>query len=325
MYRRRNRVVIIPLTGGLGNQLFQLAFAIYISRRISLPYLLEQGIAKPRQVAGYASLFQLGIGDIALAESRKETSPSQLISKIYGWNLVNGVYGRYGKQVSFRRFAELLSSVVFSLRVRRWCSIYISSGLGYDEKFNTEKSGGLYIGYFQSFRYAIEVGVFEQLMRLVPINQSQLLEKWITEVEKLRPILLHVRLTDYASENSFGLLDDSYYRDSLNFLKSNGVKGPIWVFSDDKLAAMHLLAKVSEEFDLNFFDSDGLSDVENWYLMRKFSAFVIANSSFSWWAAFLRDKQNSFVCYPIPWFKSQEAPRDLFPDNWIPIASPREY
>jgi hypothetical protein len=109
--------------------------------------------------------------------------------------------------------------------------------------------------------------------------------------------------------------------ESLRVLKGAGIDKPVWVFSDDIESAKKHLSGVQEEFQLNFFESSKLSDVENWHLMRRFSAYVIANSSYSWWAAFLRQDQSAVVIYPRPWFRDGEAPRDLFPLDWIPIRA----
>lgn len=319
--RWRCESIVVPLTGGLGNQLFQLAFAIRQSTVYSLPYLLDQGIANPRLTSGHASLFDLSLGNVKLDDARKYTRSNPLLKRIYGWNLLNGVTGRFKRFGLVLLLGQKMSGFLISLRMRAWCSIFVSSGLGYDGKIANVKSGGFFIGYFQTYKFGIEAGVFNQLRALTPVTISPLLRRRMSEVEEIHPILVHVRLTDYIAESSFGILSESYYRTSLRLLRDKGISSPIWIFSDDIEASKDCLKTLSAEFKLYFFNSETLSDVENWHLMRKFSAYVISNSSYSWWAAFLRENQESCVCYPAPWFSSQKDPEELFPKDWIPIPS----
>jgi hypothetical protein len=67
-----------------------------------------------------------------------------------------------------------------------------------------------------------------------------------------------------------------------------------------------------------------ISPSETLELMRYGRAYVIANSSFSWWGAYLRMNHRASVYAPKKWFKGMEDPADLIPPDWriVPIANP---
>lgn len=316
-----NQAIVVPLTGGLGNQIFQLSFALHYSNLTKLPYALEESVAKPRLTLGHASICELNLGDDPIITISVNGKPRNLASKVYGWNLVNGITGRYSNFLYAGVLIKYISSFVFFLTTRFWTRLHVLNGLGFDPEITKSGSGGVFVGYFQTYKYSRPQEVFRKLMLLKPARISKPLSESIATVDVMKPILLHVRLTDYLAEDSFGVPDKSYYLASLRVLKENGINKPVWVFSDDIESAKKHLSGVEEEFQLNFFESSKLSDIENWHLMRSFSAYVIANSSYSWWAAFLRKDQSTIVIYPQPWFRDGEEPRDLFPLDWIPIQA----
>jgi hypothetical protein len=63
----------------------------------------------------------------------------------------------------------------------------------------------------------------------------------------------------------------------------------------------------------------GLTASENLELMRLAKGFIIANSTFSWWGAFLSREKNCLVTYPSPWFSDLANPPMLFPEKWVGV------
>jgi hypothetical protein len=316
-----SKEIIVPLTGGLGNQLFQLAFGLSHSSRTGHPYLLDAKIARPRLIDSHAALCELSFDTSPIATIDKKIIFNNLVSKFYGWNLVNGINTKFRKFNPLRILSYLASLIIFQIGLATPLNFTVSQGLGFDPIISRRASGGLYIGYFQTYRFPEIPKVFNQLMKLRPKRISNQLSEIISIVDETKPMLLHVRLTDYLSEVNFGIPSESYYMDALNALRNKGFRNPVWVFSDDIGAAKLHLSNIEEEFDLHYFDGSILGDVENWFLMRRFSAYVIANSSYSWWAAFLRENQSTVVMYPQPWFRGGNEPKDLFPPDWIPIPA----
>ncbi len=128
------------------------------------------------------------------------------------------------------------------------------------------------------------------------------------------PIALHVRRTDYITNPNHVALDLSYYEKALEYFDSNS---EVIIFSDDPKWCL----------EQKLFESDRflVSETGNNYLdlciMTLCSNHIIANSSFSWWGAWLSNSKR--VIAPADWFKGSNNEhldtRDLIPENWTVI------
>jgi hypothetical protein len=129
------------------------------------------------------------------------------------------------------------------------------------------------------------------------------------------PLIVHMRFGDYRLENSFGLLTQKYYQESVKELWSSGDFKSVWVFSDEIDEARRYLqdTKISE---IRYIPDVAKSSAQTLEAMRLGKGYVIGNSSFSWWAAQLSDNVNAKVIAPTPWFIGQDEPSALIPPNW---------
>jgi hypothetical protein len=84
---------------------------------------------------------------------------------------------------------------------------------------------------------------------------------------------------------------------------------------------MEYFDQTFKNLPVQFFNQSGLSDVEVWDLMRHFSAYIISNSTFAWWAAFLRENQGAPVYAPDPWFQGMASPNKLIPEDWTRVKA----
>jgi hypothetical protein len=159
--------------------------------------------------------------------------------------------------------------------------------------------------------------VKQSLKSLQVINGSDIFESMRQRIIQENPIIIHIRRGDYAFEPDFGVLSSAYYRDGLNFLKSKGAEGRVWAFTDDHVWAAEILQSSGLiNLDIEIVDDSGLLTGEVFELMRFGSAYVIANSSFSWWAAYLSKIEGALVVAPDPWFIGLPEPAELIPPIW---------
>jgi hypothetical protein len=89
----------------------------------------------------------------------------------------------------------------------------------------------------------------------------------------------------------------------------------VLVFSDDIVAAKQIFSQLDISLPVQFVEPLEDSPEETLILMSKSDALVISNSTFSWWAAQLGNK-NKFVVRPSKWFRGMLDPEDLFPPEW---------
>jgi hypothetical protein len=125
---------------------------------------------------------------------------------------------------------------------------------------------------------------------------------------------LHVRLSDYRNEDSFGIPGLSYYRSSLEKLLSRFPSAEVWLFSDEPESASKKLDSISNHFTRVVGTEFDTIDVLS--IMRTCDGYIIGNSSFSWWGAFISASQSPEVFCPVPWFQSGLSPKGLYPSSW---------
>jgi hypothetical protein len=92
----------------------------------------------------------------------------------------------------------------------------------------------------------------------------------------------------------------------------------VWVFSDEPTEVNQYI-KLPLGYGMRVVGDNGLNPAETLELMRHGSAYVIANSTFSWWAAFLSYERGCPTIMPAPWFQNMPSPEGIKPENWIEI------
>jgi hypothetical protein len=311
--RSQKKSVYLFLTGGLGNQLFQYAAGLYLAEKHNLNLTADTSTGRPRtDLSGTPEIYSF---DLPLMDSINPipfTTP--LVSRICGYRLRRAL----NRKIICRNSSKLLDFIFrdfwISLSIKRFVKLFVAEELGNTPLPNYKRSTYL-IGYFQTYYFAQYPKVYDSLMslRLRHVNPDVAQYFALSELEK--PLIVHVRLTDYLSEASFGIPSSKYYSDSIASQWDLGIYKKIWVFSDDIEGARQ---RIPQHFYSNIrwispADFDSASTLE---VMRFGHGYVIANSSFSWWGAFLSYKANTKIIAPNPWFIGKKDPLDLIPLEW---------
>lgn len=183
----------------------------------------------------------------------------------------------------------------------------------------------LIYGYFQSYKYFHEN--YEIICRIIGLGKmkDELLKKLNLNDEYLKNcISMHFRLGDYKKIQEFHpLATYEYYRNSLNFIKNKTSETyNILYFCEDIDIddVMITINRLEKEFPQYIFIR-GENILEDWEQMLFMSCChhnIIANSSFSWWAAYFNFWPDKIICYPSIWFgeKANNNTKDLCPKEW---------
>jgi hypothetical protein len=304
-----NHRVWISLTGGLGNQLFQLAAACSLDPS---ELVLESRFGMPRKTKNIPDILYFEFPE--KIKWGKEAPEPLFFRKVVGFLLRAGIEPRKVEESRLvKTLIVVISKVLISFRVGKNVDIVTANDVGYSP-IQTKSSNIFLIGYFQTWRYAELPEVRDFLKSLTLKEKSPLL----IEHEKLAleefPLVVHVRLGDYRLENDFGLLSSRYY-ESIAELWSSGAYKKLWLFSDEPTEALELIPANLWEHT-RVIDDKSEAPCVTLELMRLGYGYVIANSSLSWWGAMLSRTENPSVTAPQPWFKSMDEPKDLIPLNW---------
>jgi hypothetical protein len=238
----------------------------------------------------------------------------KLTRKIFGFNLRSGYLpGKYEKNAAFRVVRNLISVFALSMLLKQRFKLTVSRNLGNDSFLGMGKTNEILVGYFQTHMVAAEVLKIKESIFLEVGDEEFVHYRLLAQTES--PLLVHVRLGDYQLENQFGILSDVYYQSAIESQWATGQYKKIWLFSDQPLDA---LEKIPEEFrnTIRILQTDHMESAEILRVMTLCKGFVIANSTFSWWGAFLREDQAGLVIAPQPWFIALPEPSKLIPDDW---------
>ena len=303
------RNFIVSLTGGLGNQLFQLAAGLKIFEGQEVHLTVAYGNPRPfnKDTADLYSFFLPNNVNII----NKKTA-ALLVKKCVGYNLRMGTDPRkYENLKIVKWFIKCATNSLLFLDLHQSFTLVAGKGVGFS-KISKSKKNSLLVGYFQSYKWAVESNVFKALKTIKPIEESLLLESLIRKAKAEKPLFVHVRLTDYKNEEKIGIPSKDYYFNSVKELMKSEGFSKIWLFSDEAETAKNY---IPDEFITMIPEIDG-SPALTLELLRHGSGYVIANSSFSWWGAFLSYEENVRVIAPYPWFRNLASPLDLIPPNW---------
>ena len=284
--KRPEKTPQINLNGGLGNQLFGWALAYSLSRTMGLQVGLN---VKNLHQRGF-ELTNFNIPDISNITFSTISNHSRIRASLR------------------RRFVKLRSRDEF-----------FESGFGFDQRVFESREKTTFNGYFQSWKYFHQYReeIVHQLQ--APKNPSAKYLDFVKSLSEKKWIAIHVRRGDYVKfKNYHGLASSEYYTMSLDLVSHAIGDIDIVVFSDDISEAKKIVPNATQYI----CEEDISSPVENLILMSKATHFIGANSSFSWWAAYIGDQKEKINIFPRPWFAEKNIDtRDLLLPHWLTLGN----
>ncbi len=307
---------IVILAGGLGNQLFQFAFSLNQGNQGTV--IIEQNLLhNAKNSTGDPELHDF----VLPGNSIWNNNPP----KFSGLTKISNLLIRFSAKDKLNTFESIIlpaillsASFFFSVRYCRVVFCRVADGVGFFESkfFRNQVS----VGYFQSYKWVQSNSVPLNSMKEMKLaNNFEDLQTYEKLSKAEEPLCVHVRLGDYFNEPKIGILPDKYYHDALQYQFSKLNYKKIWLFSNDPEQAIGVIPPEFKSM-VRIIESD-LSSAQTLEVMRLCSGYVIANSSFSWWGAFLSKKDSPIVACPQKWFKISEDPKFITPPNWHKIIS----
>lgn len=173
-------------------------------------------------------------------------------------------------------------------------------------------AGGYLHGYWQSERYFFSIA--DQIRNAFTFRSVTNL---ILPYRERNNISVHVRRGDYLSTGSIhASCNADYYSRALDSLGLNACDTRVYVFSDDPVWAQKNLSNIHP--NIHFVEGNiGADSYKDMYLISQCDHHIIANSSFSWWGAWLNQSPKKRVIAPKRWFSDPSLDdRDILPKSW---------
>lgn len=299
--------VLMPLLGGLGNQLFQLSAALFVATDREVLLISNLGNQR-RNVENQPEI-----------QSLELPAKIKFDKKLRGHKFCTVVFNRLlvRKQNSFLTRVLLYSfaRVVLSLHFHKVVRIHTSNNVGYDE-WKSRNSTEVGIGYFQSYKWTEKSEIIDLMKKLRPKIESNRFVELRKQIRESESLVIHIRLGDYLNEPGIGVLSPEYYLNALKEFDREIDK--YWIFSDQPQEARKLLPENILHKCL-FVQPSELNTIETWELMRYGENYIISNSTFSWWSARLSYAESPVVIAPSPWFAELPNPELIIPLEWKEI------
>jgi hypothetical protein len=292
-------MIIVRLIGGLGNQMFQYALGRRLAAERNVPLKLDIAWYQEHTLRSYQlDRFQI---------SSQVATPQEVecVTKSHWRGLPGRFYQAIQRRLPYHRRAvvrEVASSFDLSI-------------------LKVSKSAYL-IGYWQDEAYfkPVELPLRQEFMLKHPFSPGSAV--WASKIQACNSVSVHVRRGDYVSDSNifqkFGLCGVEYYLKAFEYISAHDSGFTFFVFSDDLDWARQNLGFFSPA---EFVRVEGRTqDEEEMILMSLCRYHIIANSSYSWWGAWLGKGDGNMVIAPKKWFNTKEIDRTNLPlADWILI------
>lgn len=266
----------VIITGGLGNQMFQYALVLALRNR---------GF-KVKMDISYYGFLQMHNG--------------YELKRVFGIN--EPVKDSQGLHMYWLR-------TIFKFKPKY---LFYKDCCFFDEKILKSPSKYLY-GYWQDERYFKEISETIRKAFQFP-HMDSVNANLAEEMTNCNSVSLHIRRGDYA-EFGMNILEKDYYSDAVKKITQN-VKNPFfYIFSDDQQVAKEIAEYLKIPYQI-INNNQGQESYKDIYLMSHCHHNIIANSSFSWWAAWLNTNYDKIVISPKTWSKRSPILKPQVSD-WI--------
>jgi hypothetical protein len=287
-------MIITRLQGGMGNQMFQYAIGRALSLKYNVPLKLDKSIYD---------------ADTNLVKRTYDLSVFNIEENIAEANEVPFIYRNHIKGKLFYMIGVFLRRLFVNKGKERF--------FNFDSNIFSLGSDMYLDGYWQSPKYFTNI---EDVIRKDFTLKNKLpshIENLKEVIEKENSLCVHVRRGDYVGNKHHEVVGKEYYEKAIEKMKSLTMISKIYVFSDDikwceenmKFDAPTMF--VGEEYA-------GQKAEGHLVLMSTCKNFIIPNSSFSWWGAWLSNNKDKKVIVPKKWFPFliiNEA--DIISEGWI--------
>jgi Glycosyl transferase family 11 len=336
-------MIIVRLEGGLGNQMFEYAmgrrlavkhlsllkldiswFATQELRQYRLNYFnICEEFAKPIEVdaivGNYSILkwLSLKIGrKLGIEQSSGDVDTErEILAIIYGhqYNLLQWWLARIKHKIGLHRSAKDLDRK----------GKYIRQKYYHFDPSLLDAPDSVYLdGFWQSEKYFVDIQDILRREFTLKNPQTAIFEQIASIIDERNSVSLHIRRGDIANNPETNLLHGTcsleYYERAIGYIAKRIELPHFFIFSDDP-------DWVKENLKLSFPSTNVscgelLPDYEELHLMSRCQNHIIANSSFSWWAAWLNPTPDKCVIAPKKWFGTLEYDhdtKDIIPTSWV--------
>jgi hypothetical protein len=296
-------MICVAIYGGLGNQMFQYACAKDLALKNRTTVVIDTSSLSNN------------------ADNFGTTNRSFELSAVFGikYVAVSSTDLNKLKPIHLRMLNVLF--LKFRYKGVQFSKYFIENKFSFNHKIDKVGIDCYLSGYWQSPKYfhSIETLIRKEFTFQKPLDYKNL--EILNLIKNTISVSIHIRRTDFEIINSkdiHGFCSLEYYIGAINYIRRNASLSNFFIFSDDiNWAKENLKVPVNSYFVSGNTGGKSYIDMQ---LMSNCNHNIIANSSFSWWGAWLNSNPNKIVIAPKKWFSDEEMNAqtyDLIPEKWI--------
>lgn len=286
-------MIVTRLSGGLGNQLFQYCVGLNLGR-------LNSDIVK------------VDINRFSMPEENRQYCLDLIFPEVQ--------IASHEEVTSFTKPKRIFG--IFNIAGDR--RLIVEKGFSFDPGILKQKGPAYLQGFWQSEKYFIGLKEFlQKTIILKRIESSDLYEFYLNKIKFNNSVCLFVRRAELVTNQKYrayhGYCDLDYYKRGISFLNQK-LENPFYlIFSDDLSWCIENFSELSNSIIVPH-DVAGDRFVQYFMLMKECQNFIISNSTYSWWAAWLASNNEKTVVAPKSWFnEAKHSTEDLIPADWVQL------
>jgi len=271
-------MIVVELSGGMGNQMFQYAFGRYLALKhdtellLDTHYLLDRNPKRDIVFRNY---------DLSIFNIKASIAPND-ISKEYGY-LRSPIIKAKQKLIKPKKL-----------------QIIVEKNMEFISNFDALPNNLYLKGYWQNFRYFESISniIKEDFSFIQPIGENCI--PILNKIKNCNSVCLNVRRTDFINNSTHKTLDSNYYKKAEQII-SKSIKNPVFfVFSDD---IEWCKKNINPDYETHFIEHEYAGEKFKDYLnlMSNCKHFIIPNSSFALWAAWFSTNKDKEIILPEFW------------------------
>lgn len=297
---------IVNIIGGLGNQMFQYAFALSLQERFP-----NEKILIDISHFNYFFIKKWGAANLHNGYEIDKIYPNVTLEK-----------ANAGQLLKVTRYIPnyLLSRVARRILPQRKTEIVQSSMeyFAYDSTVYNKTGNCYYEGIWESISYYLPIRE-KILYAFQHPHPNDINAQYIKQMEMDNSVGIHIRRGDYLQSETFkGICDLTYYQKAIAEIRKDNKRHSFYIFSNDmKWCEENIRPCIGNDDLFMVKDNSGSDSCWDMFLMTHCKDLIMANSSFSWWGAFLNNRGGKVIA-PNKW-ANRNTVFDIWAPNWIKL------
>ncbi len=300
------RIIILRLAGGLGNQLFQYAFARSIQHKYGGKIIFELHTFK-KDAQRDLSLNHFILNKDVI--NKKPTLFNEFVFFVI----------RVSARILQKLLLKILRNKTKRVKLLTSIGIFIQESVTYFDYLFPSAFPIKYIaGNWFSEKFFFPVNQIIKKELIVKAEASAKNKQISIQLKNENSVCVHIRRGDYTSIDNKIVCDFDYFERALIFIKQSLKSPTFYIFSNTSKDIQWIKENYKFSVHVNYIDLNN-SDYEELRLMTSCKHFVLSNSTFSWWASYLAENTNKIIVAPKKWNNGQWNMKDIYQDTWIKL------